>query len=304
MILINNRFTKVILANAIFLIFTFLLTGIKAEHLILSALCSFLYLYGKKTRKFILAFGIFVIFAIIYDLMKAWPNYQVNQVDISALYHFEQNLFGFSENGHLITPNEFFTNHHTSFLDIISGIFYINWIPVPLALAVYFYLTNKKQYLDFALTFFFVNLIGFCIYYIHPAAPPWYVQLYGFDMHLGVPGNTAGLSRFDTLVHLPVFASIYAENSNVFAAMPSLHCAYPVIVLYYGMKNKLGWVNGLFGLFMTGIWFAAVYSGHHYVTDVIAGVICACVGILIYQRVFLKTGLFQKWISDYKHAIT
>jgi inositol phosphorylceramide synthase catalytic subunit len=304
MILINNRFTKVILVNAIFLIFTFLLTGIKAEHLILSALCSFLYLYCEKTRKFILAFGIFVIFAIIYDLMKAWPNYMVNQVDISSLYHFEQNVFGFTEKGHLITPNEFFTDHHTLFLDIISGIFYINWIPVPLALAVYFYVTSKKQYLDFSLTFFFVNLIGFCIYYVHPAAPPWYVHLYGFDMHLGVPGNTAGLSRFDELVHLPVFASIYSKNSNVFAAMPSLHCAYPVIVLYYGMKNKLGRVNWLFGLFMTGIWFSAVYSGHHYVTDVIAGVICACVGIFIYQRIFLKTGLFQKWISDYQHTIT
>jgi len=300
----KNRFVKVIFVNIIYLTFTFLLIGIKSEHIILSVLCSFLFLFSEKTKKFILAFGIYVLFGIIYDLMKAYPNYLVNPVDISSLYHFEQNYFGFTLNGQLLTPNEFFTIYHTTFLDLISGLFYINWVPVPIAFALYLYITNKRQYLDFSLTFLFVNLIGFCIYYIHPAAPPWYVNLYGFDVHFGVPGNTAGLGRFDRLVHIPVFASIYAKNSNVFAALPSLHCAYPVVVLYYGLKNKLGWINWLLGVFMIGIWFSAVYSGHHYITDAISGIICACTGILIYQKILLKSGILRRWITKYKLIIT
>jgi membrane-associated phospholipid phosphatase len=175
---------------------------------------------------------------------------------------------------------------------------------VPLAFAAYLYISNKQQFLHFSLTFFLVNLIGFCIYYIHPAAPPWYVNLNGFDFNLGVPGNATGLVRFDNLVHLPIFESIYARNSNVFAALPSLHCAYPVVVFYYAVKNRLGFVNWLFALFMAGIWFSAVYSGHHYVTDVLAGIICAIAGILLFQKVLLKRKVFQKWINKYKTLIS
>ena len=158
-------------------------------------------------------------------------------------------------NGVMVTPNEFFALHHNRFLDLISGLFYINWIPIPLAFGLWLYFKNKKQFLNFSVAFLFVNLIGFCLYYIHPAAPPWYVAKYGFSVHYNTVGETAGLGRFDTLLGIKLFGSIYARNSNVFAAVPSLHCAYPVIVLYYAFKAKVKWVKWLFVLFMLGIWF-------------------------------------------------
>jgi len=294
----------VIFLSILYLGLLSLLVGLRIEHVLLVGIYNLCFFIDSRTRKFVLAFTIFLVFGILYDLMKVYPNYMVNQVDISILYHFEQTVFGFTRNGHLLTPNEFFALYHNTFLDILSGLFYINWIPVPLAFAAYLYTTNKQQFLHFSLTFFLVNLIGFCIYYIHPAAPPWYVNLYGFDFNLGVPGNTAGLVRFDNLVHLPIFESIYARNSNVFAALPSLHCAYPVVVFYYALKNRLGLINWLFALFMAGIWFSAVYSGHHYVTDVLAGIICAIAGILLFQKVLLKRKVFQKLINKYNALIS
>jgi len=39
----------------------------------------------------------------------------------------------------------------------------------------------------------------------------------------------------------------------------------------------------LFVVFMLGIWFAAVYSGHHYIIDVLAGILCALIGIAIFE---------------------
>src|SRR5206468_9223278 len=110
----------------------------------------------------------------------------------------------------------------------------------------------------------FVNLIGFVGYYVYPAAPPWYVQQYGFQFQAHTPGNTAGLARFDNYFHAGIFHALYAKSSNVFAAMPSLHSAYNLIVLYYGIKNRLGIINVLFAIIAAGIWFAAVYSSHHY----------------------------------------
>jgi inositol phosphorylceramide synthase catalytic subunit len=215
--------------------------------------------------------------------MKAIPNYLYQRVSIQELYSLEKRFFGISENGLLLTPNEYCNLHFTTGLDILSGLFYLMWIPVPLGFAAWLFFNNKREYLYFSLTFVLVNLLGFVVYYLYPAAPPWYVQLYGVDFHPNIQGNTAGLFRFDEFFGLPVFQTIYTKGSNVFAAMPSLHSSYPPIVLYYGFRNHLKWRNIPFTVVMLGIWFAAVYTGHHYVLDVIGGIICAISGILVFN---------------------
>lgn len=303
-LIIQKTSAGVIIFSILYLLLISFTQGLKIENWIIVVSYNLCFFANSTTRRFILAFSIFVVFALLYDMMKIYPNHNLNQVDISGLFHFEQKLFGFKTDGSFYTLNQYFAIHNTLFLDLISGLFYLNWIPVPIAFAFYLYATNKKQFLHFSLTFFLVNILGFSIYYIYPAAPPWYVALYQFNLHLDIPGNTAGLARFDELVHFPIFHLIYARNSNVFAALPSLHCAYPVIVLYYGIKNNYGWINGLLAIFMTGIWFAAVYSGHHYVTDVLAGIICAGIGLLIFQKILLNTVVFQKWITNYEQLIS
>src|SRR5690606_28385885 len=102
-------------------------------------------------------------------------------------------------------------------------------------------------------------------------------------------GNTAGLSRFDEYFNIELFAGIYAKSSNVFAAMPSMHSAFMLIVLYYGIKSGFKYYNLLFGAIMAGIWFTAVYSGHHYVLDVLAGILTAIISITGFQLIAQKT---------------
>jgi hypothetical protein len=287
-----------------YLILMWALTGLRAEHWAIVLSMGILFFSGKRTRKFILAFAIFVVFAILYDVMRAFPNYKYNSVDIASLYNLEKSLFGINFKGIRLTPNEFLALNQCVTGDFLSGLFYINWMPVPLGFALYLYFTNRKLFLHFSLTFLFVNIIGFSLYYLHPAAPPWYVSLYGFSFNPHTPGSAAGLARFDQLIHLNVFGSIYTKNSNVFAAIPSLHCAYPVIVLYYGLKAKCGKFNYLFGLFMIGIWFAALYSGHHYTIDVILGILCAVTGIIIYVGVLQRQKFFIRFTTRYLEIIS
>ena len=97
--------------------------------------------------------------------------------------------------------------------------------------------------------------------------------------------------------------SIYVKSSNVFAAMPSLHASYPVIVLFYGIKKKMGWVNILFTIVMAGIWFAAIYTGHHYVLDVVAGIACAVTGIFIFQKLILPAHPVKRFLQYYLSKI-
>ncbi len=305
----KNRITAgtvfwVTLGSLIYLLSAILLLGFKTEQLSLIILFNVLYYISYSTRRFVLGFLIFIIFWIIFDFMKAIPNYTVNAIHIKDLYLREKLYFGINEMGEVLSPNEYANKHSNTVLDITAGLFYLNWVPVPLMFAFFLFRKNKSLFLQFSLSFLFVNLIGFAVYYLYPAAPPWYVKECGFDLKLNTPGHTAALSRFDEFFGVKIFDSIYSKSSNVFAAMPSLHASYPVIVFYYGLKSKLGLINAFFFIFMLGIWFAAVYTGHHYVLDVLAGIACAIIGLAIFQRILMKRKWFKQFLAKYQNVIT
>jgi hypothetical protein len=291
--------------TGLYLLLSAFLIGFKTDQLFLAGLFNLLFWLSAPTRRFILGFSVFIIFWIIFDFMKAFPNYHFNTVHIASIYHAEKSLFGIKifsaaigSPDIILTPNEYWREHHTTFLDIASGCFYLCWIPLPLAFAGYLFYKDKEILFCFTLTFLLVNLLGFIVYYAYPAAPPWYVQLYGFDFHAHTPGNTAGLGRFDLFFNRPIFSSLYAKSSNVFAAMPSLHASYPLIVLYYGIKRtRLRMANILFGVIMVGIWFAAVYSSHHYVLDVMAGICCGLAGTALFNYLFRKVAWFTRFVK-------
>jgi len=295
--------TVVSIASFAYLLFSSFLVGFKSDQVVLAVLFNLLFYVSAVTRKFITGFSIFVAYWIIYDFMKAFPNYEYSTVHIADIYNFEKHLFGIHSQGKLLTPNEYWRFNGTTFLDILTGIFYLCWIPVPMGFAVYLFFTRKRQFLLFLLTFVLVNFIGFIVYYTFPAAPPWYVQYHGFTFHQLTAGNTAGLVKFDAYFNVSIFKSIYAKGSNVFAAMPSLHSSYPVIVLYYGLKNKLGKANIFFGIVMIGIWFSAVYLSHHYIVDVLAGILCAIIGIAVFNIILYKVTWFRRFIDNYENLI-
>lgn len=287
--------------SALYLLLCYWLIGYKTEQLFLVILFNVLYYLRSGTRKFILAFSIFIAFWVLFDFMKAFPNYEFSRVHIQDIYELEKSWFGLSTGGQRQTLNEYFWQHHRTFADILAGCFYLCWMPVPILFGVYLFYTKKRAgYINFALTFLWVNLIGFVIYYLCPSAPPWYIQLHGFVFNPHTAGNTAGLGRFDNYFHVHVFQGLYAQSSNVFAAMPSLHASYPTIVFYHAVKNRQRWYALVFfAAVMLGIWCTAVYASHHYVLDVIAGVLCAVVGIASYNWISKRPGPFHRFVNAY-----
>jgi hypothetical protein len=283
--------------SLLYLLLSAWLLGFKGDQLFLVLLFNSLFYLSGPTRRFILGFSVFIVFWVLFDSMKLFPNYRYHVVHIRDIYELEKRLFGI----HGQTPNEFWLVHQRTFWDIAAGCFYLLWIPLPLGFAGYLFYRDKEAFFRFSLTFLIVNLVGFVIYYACPAAPPWYVEQYGFVFNPHTPGNTAGLGRWDAWFHVHVFAGLYAKSSNVFAAMPSLHSAYPLTVLYYGIRYRLRWWNALFALVMVGIWFAAVYTSHHYVLDVLAGIGCAIIGIVSFNYLYGHVGWFtrmmQRWIG-------
>ncbi|WP_295770359.1 phosphatase PAP2 family protein [uncultured Mucilaginibacter sp.] len=298
-----KNFLIVTLAAVSYLLASYFLVGFKSDQIVLIGIFYTLFYASEVTRKFVLGFSIFIVYWIIFDYMKAFPNYNYKAVHLSELYNFEKHLFGIKQAGTIVTPNEYWRIHGTTFLDILTGLFYLCWIPVPLGFAAYLFFTRKREFLYFSLTFVLVNLLGFVVYYTYPAAPPWYIQYHGFHFFKATPGNTAGLSKFDAYFGISLFKDIYSKGSNVFAAMPSLHSSYPLIVVYYGLKNKLGWANIFFITVTVGIWFAAVYTSHHYLLDVLAGITTAALGIALFNLIVTKSRVINGWLNRYEAII-
>ena len=290
-----------ILFVAIFLVATALFVGLRTEHILIVVLFSVLFFISDYTRKLAVALLPFAIFAVSYDWMRIVPNYEVNPIDTRPLYDAEKALFGLTVNGEQMIPGEYFNRYNWPLADILAGIFYLCWVPVPLAFGLWLYFKKQRDiYLRFAIAFLFVNLLGFLFYYIHPAAPPWYVINYGFEPDLNTPGNIAGLVRFEDITGWQVFSGIYSKNSNIFAAVPSLHAAYMLIAFVYACISKQRKiVLILFAIITIGIWATAVYTCHHYIIDVLLGIACALIGILIFEKGLLKIELFNKFMKTY-----
>ena len=285
------------LFSVAYLAFSYFLVGFKSDQLVLIFLIGLLLFISKQTRKILIVTVPFIIFWILFDYMKAFPNYNYDEVSIKSLYEMERNLFGFNFNGKIVTPNEYFLINHNKISDLLSGVFYLSWVPVPIFLTLYFLFKKDKEAIYLPVTFLLANLIGFVIYYVYPAAPPWYVAKYGFEFIKSTSGSPAGLIRFDDALGIQLFQSMYQKSSNVFAAMPSLHSAYPVVSLYFAFKKRYLIFSFVIACTCFGIWFFAVYTSHHYVLDVIAGIFCALTGIVLFETFNKKIKWFKK-IND------
>lgn len=298
----GKKQTLTALGAAVFLFIWASWVGLRNDHIYFMVVLFGAYFATETSRKVLLSLMFFVAYLMIYDSLRLYPNYMFNPVHVAEPYNFEKLLFGFEYMGEIVTPNEFFEVNTHPIADVLSGLFYLCWLPVPIGFAIWLYFRDKRMLLDLSLAFLLTNLFGFVLYYAYPAAAPWYVELHGFEENFTIPGNEAGLANFDRIMGYPLFNGMYAKNANVFAAIPSLHSAYPVLPFYFAVKKRLKLASWVFFIICVGIWFAAVYSRHHYIIDVILGIACAGATIFVFERFILKTRV-NGWLERYAEVI-
>ncbi len=255
----------------------------------------------RPIRKLALVLLPWAVFACLYDWMRLYPNYLLNTIDIRPLYETERQLFGITTEGGRMILGEWFNTHNAAWADLLAGLFYLCWMPVPLIYCLcLFFQGKRRQSLHFGVAFLWVNILGFIIYYVHPAAPPWYALEYGFTPQLDVPLTGAGLARFDALTGVSFFGNYYSGTSNIFAAVPSLHSAYVLTAAVYVLIFRDKWWKAALFFFITvGIWCTAVYTCHHYVIDVLLGILTALLAILILEQGLGRIPLFRKAFDAY-----
>lgn len=295
-------------ALALWMLVTALFIGLRPEHVGIALLVCALLFACKASRQLVVALAPFILFGVSYDWMNLLPNYEVNSVDVQGLNDAERALFGIATEQGRLTPNEYFALHTHPVMDFLGGVFYLCWVPVPVLFGLWLYFKKQRaEYLHFAVVFLLVNLIGFAGYYIHPAAPPWYVAMYGSEFIPGTPGSVAGLGAFDQMTGWQVFHGLYERNANVFAAVPSLHSAYTLLAFIYAVRYRRAvgwaWIIAL-GVITVGIWCTAVYTSHHYIIDVLLGICCALLGFVLFEYGIMRIGPCRRFMAKYVKYIS
>jgi membrane-associated phospholipid phosphatase len=250
------------------------LGGLGPEHFILVAIVLGVSLWSDRTRHWAKVIFPVLLYGLVYDSMRWYADYLRSPViHIREPYEFDQRFFGVHVGGKVLTPAEFMQLHTAPVLDFITGVAYFVLFFVGESIALALWLFGKghqRRALRFIWVFVITNFLGFSLYYLYPAAPPWYVSQYGFTLDMSARASAAGALRFDQIVGLPLMAGFYGKSADVFGAIPSLHVAYPFLAVIYSWPlRRFRWVAVAYFLLVC---FSAVYLNHHYVIDILVGV--------------------------------
>lgn len=259
---------------AAYVVLLFACGMLRFEHIIIFGVWLAL-IYVPRFRPALHGLLPFFLFGLLYDSMRfvTPPMHALIPPHVDGPYLLERELFGIrSADGSVLIPTQILARVDAPWLLFACAFAYFFYLYEVLLFALVLFFMNPVVLRRFGWAFFVLCLFGVVTYYLYPAAPPWYVEKYGLGpVQVHAPSDPARLAAVDAILGLNVFGAIYARSSNVFAAIPSLHAAFPLLVwLSVRQLNVRHW-HWLFCAFWLLVSFAAVFLGHHYVVDVVLG---------------------------------
>ena len=153
---------------------------------------------------------------------------------------------------------------------------------VPPLFAFALWLRRRALFYRFAATMITLSMAGAFTFLLFPAAPPWAAANRAMLQagRLPIPGGNIG-SHTVGIGHYSISRLI---TGNPYAAIPSLHAGYAFLVFLFAVtilwKTRWRWFALVLGsLYPLAQSFAVVYTGNHYVVDVLLGYVYAAVAL-------------------------
>ncbi len=151
---------------------------------------------------------------------------------------------------------------------VVTLIYTSHFVLMPVA-AVILYVRNRSDWTVFISRVIALSLAGLGTYILIPWAPPWYAS------DDGVTQPIARLSsRGFQVLHLNHASTLLTNGQaavNDVAAMPSLHAATATVIALYFIPKVRWWWRIPLACYPLAMGFALVYSGEHYVVDLLVG---------------------------------
>jgi hypothetical protein len=163
---------------------------------------------------------------------------------------------------------------------IAATVLYMLHFALPVVTAFLLWLWRRAMFHDFVGAFIILSFAGFITFLLLPVAPPWYAADVGLlDGPNGEPViRYLKPDAFALLANALGFDGrwltsyvFYSVNPNGVAAFPSLHAGYPFLS-FLVLRRAFGPIGWLALAYAFGVWWAIVFTGDHYVIDVLGGI--------------------------------
>lgn len=220
----------------------------------------------SKLRSYATAFLPYGAAWLIFTLLRALADETRVPLRTDAVTRIERAMF-FGNTPTLWLQKHLFDPFSLSWYDYATTFVHWSYFFVPHLAAIIIWRRNPALFTRYLVATVLLLGVGLLVYFLSPAAPPWLTSdtapqpdTYRVMANVGREINSSLYDRTNSVV----------GDSNPVAAMPSMHQAITFLVAIFAMRAG-GWLRIAGILYAIAMGFSLVYTGEHYVIDVLIG---------------------------------
>jgi membrane-associated phospholipid phosphatase len=220
----------------------------------------------RRGRRFLLDFLPFVTLIVVYAECRGLAHVLRPNPYLTPHLDLERWIFGGDVPASAL-QEWFWVGHERWYDRLLLGVSRIHQF-VPLTFAFVLWMRRRALYFRFATTMLVLSFAAALTFVLYPAAPPWHAAEKGLLSVVKIGGHPSLASS--------VWAPYDLVRGNPDAAIPSLHAGYAFLVFLF--VSSLFWqtrwgvpIASVAALYPVLQSVAAVYTGNHYVIDLLIG---------------------------------
>lgn len=232
----------------------------------------------RRGRRYLLDFVPYALLIVLYAELRGVAHLLNPQPYYLPQLHVERLLFA----GHLpsVDLQHWLWSGQPRWYDhALNGITRIHGI-VPTTFGFVLWVKRRTLFYQFAASMLALSYVSAVVFLLYPAAPPWAAS---------DTGRIEGVTR---LVGRHTGGWVH---DNPYAAIPSLHGGYSFLVFLFlavlVWKTRWRWALVPAALYPLAQGFAVVYTGNHYVVDLLVGWAFAAAALLAVRAYWRRRGL-------------
>jgi hypothetical protein len=244
-------------------------------------------LFFKKFQLLIKDWLVFIGFIYLFDSLRGLIYLLICRLGLPVytLYVINIEKFLFKGIPSVSLQNRLLDPGKLTYLEKVLTVIHGSHFVAFLLIGFFIWFHKKDLFRTYKVAFYVSAIGGLAGYLFVPTVPPW--------MAAGLFHRLPPLVHFNIILYNTSIPDISTGfDTNPVAAMPSLHAAFPLLLSFLLWKTYRRKAFPFF-LYTLSVLFAIVYTGDHYVTDILAGLILALISYVV-----------ALWFARHKEAVS
>jgi membrane-associated phospholipid phosphatase len=241
-------------------------------------------LAAERGRRFFLDWSPLFAFWLIYDRLRLIQPALFDRVKVETPYLIERQAFGWITGGEApaLAARAWFEAQagfplRLAILWLAQSVYFSHLFLVPI-LFIWLWWRGRNserarsRFTEYMRAFSFLNFFAIVVYVLLPVAPPWWISVNGFARPTA---ELVSQTKMAAGMNGALVQAMIRNAPQWFAAVPSLHGAYPVMLLLMALACRNRFLIPAIAFYCAAMWAATVVLNQHYIIDLLAGAFLA-----------------------------